>query len=99
MAVVGEAANGDDATRVARLAQPDVVILDVLLRGESGIDALARIREAAPATKVLVLLMDDDPLYVRAAFAAGANGYLVKQTAHVGLIQAVRQLVAGGPFG
>ena len=70
--VVAEAGNAEEAVRLARLEKPDVVLLDVVMPGRSGLDALADVREAAPEAKVLVLSMQDDPRYVHEAFANGA---------------------------
>ena len=95
MTVVGEAADADEAIdRTARL-EPDVLLLDVVLPGRSGIDALPELLQASPATRVLVLSMQDDPAYVRQAFAAGAHGYLLKEAADSELVQAIHEVAAG----
>jgi len=93
--VVGEAAQAEQAIAEAAALQPDVVLLDVTLPGRSGIDALPDLMSAAPQARVLVLSMQDDPSYVRRAFAAGAHGYLLKEAADEELLEAVRE-VAGG---
>jgi len=93
--VTGEAANADEAIEQVRSGQPDVLLLDVVMPGRSGIDALPEIIAAAPDTKVLMLSMQDDPVYVRQAFAAGANGYLLKEAADTELVQAIREVAAG----
>jgi two-component system response regulator NreC len=93
--VTGEAANSEEAVELVRIGQPDVLILDIVMPGRSGIDALPEITAAAPNTKVLVLSMQDDPVYVRQAFSAGANGYLLKDAADVELVQAIREVAAG----
>src|SRR5450755_3760925 len=81
LTVVGESGNAEEAIAQARAEQPDVLLLDVVLPGRSGIEALADLASVAPATRVLMLSMQDDPAYVRQAFAAGANGYLLKEAA------------------
>jgi len=96
--VVGEAPDADDAIERARALSPDVVLLDVVLRGRSGLDAIAELLTAAPGTKVLMLSMQDDPRYVRAAFAAGADGYLQKEAAGAELIEAIREVASGRSF-
>jgi two-component system response regulator NreC len=78
-----------------RAGQPDVLLLDVVMPGRSGIDALPEITAASPNTKVLVLSMQDDPVYVRQAFAAGAQGYLLKEAADTELVHAIREVAAG----
>src|SRR6185503_2434317 len=73
--VVGEAGNAKDAIFRARGLKPHVILLDVVMPGESGIDVLPKLLKETPETRVLLLSMQDDPSYVREAFAAGASGY------------------------
>lgn len=94
----GEAGNAADAVREARFLQPDVVVLDVTLPDKSGIEALPAIQAAAPDAKVLVLSMQDDPSYVREAFAAGARGYVLKEAADTEVVNAVREVASGGSY-
>jgi len=96
--VVAEAGTADEAVRAARLEKPDVVLLDVVMPGRSGLDALADVLEAAPEAKVLVLSMQDDPRYVREAFAAGASGYLLKEAADAELVAALREVASGAHY-
>jgi two-component system response regulator NreC len=95
MTVEDEAGDADQAVRLSRLHKPDVVLLDLVMPGRSGLDAIPEIRKAAPRAQILVLSMHDDPSYVRAAFAAGAGGYLLKDAADEELITAVREVAAG----
>ena len=97
MEVVGEAGDGDDGVRAARLEKPDVVLLDVVMPGRSGLDACADVIAASKA-KVLMLSMQDDPSYVREAFGAGASGYMLKEAADTELVQAVREVASGGRY-
>lgn len=96
--VVAEAGSADDGVRAARLEKPDVVLLDVVMPGRSGIEATPELRKAAPNAKVLVLSMQDDPSYVREAFVAGASGYVLKEAADVELVQAVREVASGARY-
>ena len=96
--VVGEAGNADEGVRVSRLEKPDVVLLDVVMPGRSGIEAAAEVIEASGGAKILVLSMQDDPSYVREAFAVGASGYLLKEAADVELVQAIREVAAGNRY-
>ena len=93
-----EAGDAEQAIRLARLHKPDVVLLDVVMPGRSGLEAAPEILEAAPKAKILVLSMQDDPSYVRQAFSAGATGYLLKEAADDELVQAVRDVAAGGRY-
>ena len=72
--VVGEASDGDEAVRKATALRPDVALVDISMPGSGGIKAIERIRQAVPATRVLVLTMHDVPAYLRASLAAGASG-------------------------
>src|SRR5262249_47189718 len=96
--VVGEAGNAKDAIFRARALKPDVILLDVVLPGESGIEVLPKLLKEAPETKVLVLSMQDDPSYVREAFAAGASGYVLKEAADEEVVSAVREIADGGRY-
>jgi two-component system response regulator NreC len=96
--VVGEAGNAKDALFRARALKPDVILLDVVMPGESGIEVLPRLLAESPETKVLVLSMQDDPSYVREAFAAGAQGYVLKEAADDEVVSAVREIANGGRY-
>jgi two-component system response regulator NreC len=96
--VVGEAGNAKDAVFRARALKPDVILLDVVMPGESGIEVLPKLLKESPDTKVLVLSMQDDPRYVREAFAAGAAGYVLKEAADEEVVSAVREIAAGGRY-
>ena len=98
VSVDDEAGDAEQAIRLARLHKPDVILLDVVMPGRSGLDAAPDILEAAPKAKILVLSMQDDPSYVRQAFSAGATGYLLKEAADDELVQAVRDVAAGGRY-
>jgi two-component system response regulator NreC len=96
--VVGEAGNAKDAIFRARALKPDVILLDVVMPGESGIDVLPQLLHESPDSKVLVLSMQDDPSYVREAFAAGASGYVLKEAADEEVVGAVREIANGGRY-
>jgi DNA-binding NarL/FixJ family response regulator len=93
--VVGEASNVRDAVFEVRAQKPDVIVMDVVMAGTSGIEGTPLVLHEAPDAKVLVLSMQDDPRYVREAFAQGASGYVLKESADTEVVEAVRQ-VAGG---
>jgi two-component system, NarL family, response regulator NreC len=93
--VVGEAGNAKDAVFRARALKPDVILLDVVMPGESGIEVLPKLLKESSRTNVLVLSMQDDPSYVREAFAAGASGYVLKEAVDEEVVSAVREIAAG----
>ncbi len=96
--VVGEAGNVREAVLETRATEPDLVLMDVVMPGKSGIEGAADVLKEAPDAKLLVLSMQDDPRYVREAFAAGASGYVLKEAADVELVAAVREVAAGGRY-
>lgn len=98
MQVVGEAANGREAVFRNRSLKPDVVLMDVVMPGESGIETTRLLLHERPEVKVLVLSMQDDPSYVREAFDAGAAGYVLKEAVDAEVVQAVRDVASGGRY-
>ena len=95
---VGEAGSARDAVFQARSTKPDVILLDVVMPDQSGLDVLPTLLREHPETKVLVLSMQDDPQYVRQAFAAGASGYVLKEAADTEVVAAIREVAAGGRY-
>jgi two-component system response regulator NreC len=93
--VVAEASNVRDAVFEARAHKPDVIVMDVVMPGTSGIEGTPLVLHEAPDAKVLVLSMQDDPRYVREAFATGASGYVLKEAADTEVLEAVRQVASG----
>jgi DNA-binding NarL/FixJ family response regulator len=99
MAVVGEAADGDAAVRLAERQRPDVVLMDVRMPGVDGLTATRRIVAAgtdpARVPRIIVLTTFDLDEYVYAALHAGASGFLLKSTEPAGLVNAIRVVAAG----
>lgn len=93
--VVGEAADGEAAVRETQLLHPDVVLMDLRMPGTDGVEAIRRIRLAAPETAVLVLTMYDDDATVLTAMRAGARGYLLKGAEQEEIVGAIRAVVGG----
>jgi two-component system response regulator NreC len=96
--VVGEAPDGRDAVRMAESLNPDVVIMDVAMPNLNGIEAAGQIIRRKPDTAVVMLSMYSDEAYLTRALAAGAKGYLLKDSADADLIRAVRTVAQGKPF-
>jgi two-component system response regulator NreC len=95
METVAEAADAERAVFEAIENKPDVVLLDVMMPGKTGIEGMPALLQAVPDAKILVLSMQDDPRYVREAFEAGASGYVLKEAADTEVVGAIRA-VAGG---
>jgi DNA-binding NarL/FixJ family response regulator len=96
--VVGEAGDSQHAVFEVRAKKPDVILMDVVMPGKSGIETIPDVLKDAPNAKVLILSMQDDPHYVREAFAAGASGYILKEAADTDLVTAVREVAGGGSY-
>ena len=83
-----------DAERLTRAHRPSVLVLDLNMRGESGLDAIPRVREAVPDTAIVVLTMQDDPGFARQALQSGALGFVLKEAADEELLQAIHLAAA-----
>ena len=97
-AEVIEAKTGREALAVFRAERPDMVVLDLNLPGSGGLDLLRRLLIQDPKTKVLIFSMHTTPLYVVRALQAGAKGYISKGAAAEELVEAIRQVMAGGKY-
>lgn len=95
MEVVGEAANGVEAISLAAKTRPDVLIMDIVMPKLDGVAATAEIRKCSPDTKILILTTFGTSEDLRRAFAAGATGALVKDSAQTELVGAIRDCAAG----
>jgi DNA-binding NarL/FixJ family response regulator len=93
--VVGEAADGEEALRVARLRRPDVVLMDIRMPRMDGIEATSRLVAEDPAPRVLVVTTFDADQYVYRALRAGASGFVLKDSSPEHLIAAARLVAAG----
>ena len=93
--VVGQAADGEEAVRVAAEVSPDVVVMDVRMPGKDGVEACREIMEFAPETRVVMLTVANEETAVLEAVAAGATGYLQKETDRERLLSTVRGVFRG----
>jgi two-component system response regulator NreC len=96
--VVGEAGDSQNAIFETRAQKPDLILMDIVMPGKSGIESIPDLLKDVPDAKVLILSMEDDPHYVHEAFAAGAAGYILKEAADTDLVTAVREIAAGGSY-
>lgn len=95
METVGDASDGRAAVRLAEELRPDVVVMDISMRGMNGLKATEALSQVCPETKVLALTRHTDEGFVRRLLAAGAAGYVVKQSAPTELLAAIRAVAAG----
>ena len=95
LSICGEAETAEQALDVARTAKPDLAIVDLSLGTTHGLELVRQFHDALPTMPVLVLSMHDEALFAARALRAGARGYIMKKGAIDGLIQAIRQVLAG----
>lgn len=98
MEVAGESSDAKAVISATSELKPNVVVLDLSMPGGGGLRAISRIREACRSTRIVVLTMHDDPAYVRSVLAAGGWGYILKQSADVDVIRAIRMVQSGRRF-
>jgi two-component system response regulator NreC len=97
--VVSEAGTAADALRTVLGHKPRVLVLDLNMPGElSSLDAISRVPDASPETRVVVLTMQEDPEFARRALRAGAAGYVLKEAADTELVEAIRRAAAGETY-
>lgn len=93
--IVGEASSANTARSLAEAKRPDVVIMDIALPGESGLQLLPSLKQRLPETRVLVLTAHWTDEYVRTALEAGADGYILKDASRSELIAGIRAVLDG----
>ena len=96
--VVAEAGDLDGARRFTLGHKPDVLVLDLNLPEGSSLKSVPSLRRECPGTQIVILTMQDEPAYARAALAAGALGYVLKDAAETELVEAVRRAASGEPY-
>jgi DNA-binding NarL/FixJ family response regulator len=95
LAIAGEAEDGQHALSVIGSAKPNLVIVDMTLKGLTGLDLIKEIRLRHPKLLILVVSMHDESLYAERAIHAGARGYITKQEATKKILQAIRCVLSG----
>lgn len=97
--IIGEAGTGEEGLNIlSEISSPDLVILDISLPGINGIDVARKLRKIHPATKILVLSMYDNPIFVHQAIEAGAAGYILKRAMVEELNLAIDAVLSGQTF-
>lgn len=96
--VVGDVSNGREAVRESQRLRPDVVVMDIAMPDLNGIEATLQMQDVCPSTRVLILSMHSTTEHIFRALRAGARGYLLKDSAGVEVVEAVRDVHAGGRY-
>ena len=96
--VIGEAADGREATQLAQELEPDVAVLDLAMPLLNGLDAAREITRASRRTKTIVVTVHTADQYVLAALQAGVRGYVLKSQAIAELVQAIQEVMRGGRY-
>ena len=93
--VVGETGDGLEAVQLVERLKPDVLVLDLMMPGLSGLEVTRQVTKRLPQTRVVILSMHADQAYVLEALKNGASGYVLKESSTADLVQAVREVLAG----
>lgn len=93
--VVGSATKGEEAIRLVKHHQPDMLILDLMLPDMNGLEVLKQVKQIAPQTRIVILSLHNDHSYIVEAFRNGAAGYVLKNSATTELVDAVRKVKSG----
>lgn len=96
--VIGTAANGREAMRLADQLQPDLIVMDVSMPLTDGPEAITHIKRRLPQIRILVLTFHTDNQHVHAALRSGADGYVLKDDSRLELLTAIRAVIAGKSF-
>lgn len=96
--VFGEASTASEALKLVRECNWDLVVLDISLGGQSGLEVLKDVKQIRPRLPVLILSMHSEEQYARRAFKAGAAGYITKDSPRVELVKAISKVIDGGRY-
>ena len=98
MQLIGEAQSGNEALTLVTSLDPHVIVMDISMSGMNGIECTRLLAESSPKTKVIILSMHRDPVYVRESLRVGAKGYLLKEDTDENLLSAIRNVAMGNAF-
>jgi two-component system response regulator NreC len=93
--VIEEATNGEEALKLSKELQPDIVLMDISMPGATGIDVTRRLKQILPDVRILILTVHEDEGLLQEAIQAGASGYIVKRAVESELIDAIRAVWRG----
>lgn len=96
--IVAESSTVPETLEAVRRHRPSVLVLDLTMAGQSSLPLIPELLSASPGTRILVLTMQEDPAFARAALRSGAAGYLLKEAAAEELLGAARQVAAGATY-
>ncbi|HTX18408.1 MAG TPA: response regulator transcription factor [Bacteroidota bacterium] len=96
--IVGEAADGQEAIRMAKSTLPDIILLDINMPGMNGLEAARLLMKSSPKSKILILTMHDSKEYVNRMVSTGAHGYMLKDSPPSELVTAIEVVHGGGTF-
>ena len=96
--VIGEAGNGREGLRMAKMLKPDLVVMDISLPDQSGIQLTCEIRSLLSETRIIIVSMHSKIDYITEAFQGGATGYVVKESASEKLVQGLESVAKGDYF-
>src|SRR5205823_10482851 len=96
--VCGDAEDSTQATTKIRKTQPDVAVIDISLKNESGLELVKNLRSQFPAVGLIVLSMHDEALYAERALRAGARGYVMKRETTKSVLTAIRRVLEGSVY-
>lgn len=98
LTVVAEAADGEEALRLAAELKPDLILLDLNMPGMGGLEALPKLKTMLPDTRTIILTMHDETSYLQGALNAGASGYVLKRAADNELLMAIQAVLRGETY-
>jgi DNA-binding NarL/FixJ family response regulator len=98
LTVIGEAYDGEEVVQQARDLVPDVVLLDIGMPKQDGVEAAAQIKNNNPAIRIIMLSMNNEPDFILRSVQAGASGYLLKNASKMEIVEAIKKVMAGKQY-